>query len=222
MFKRALALGLAGVIGVTGTAQAAGSWNNGTGACGGGLFVTCAAVSVSWTGTVLTLTITNQGTEGDLYKAVGIVNMGTMPGGWGYVVSGQTGYGNPPPNDLNNFPANRIAAVTNSQSSMIGDGQTGTWTFTFSGLTAAQLDAAMANAYVALHGISGPGGCSTKVGFLRDQGGTTSTDAVDPACADPGDPPTTAAPEPASMVLLATGLVGLVGVQLRRRKRTTA
>jgi len=36
---------------------------------------------------------------------------------------------------------------------------------------------------------------------------------------DPSAPPLTAVPEPASMVLLATGLIGLSAVQFRRRKK---
>ncbi|MFN2326599.1 MAG: PEP-CTERM sorting domain-containing protein [Gemmatimonadales bacterium] len=54
--------------------------------------------------------------------------------------------------------------------------------------------------------------------------GTTYTETLtregDEECYFPDDTPTDVVPEPATMVLLATGLIGLAGAQIRRRKTT--
>lgn len=215
MLNRALTVTAALLVGAVGTAQAAGTWTNPVAACGGGNFVTCASVNVSWAGNVLTLTATNTGTVGEIWKSIGFVNLGTISA---YTVGGQVGYSAPPPNNLSNFPNNQAYATTNNQASMIANSGTGTWTFTFSGLSAAELDAAMVGAWVAVHAISGSQGCSTKFAIDAD-GGTHATETPTTACL-PDDDPLAVVPEPATMVLLATGLIGLAGAQMRRRKNT--
>jgi hypothetical protein len=96
----------------------------------------------------------------------------------------------------------------------LNDGETVTFMFTLTG------NYNLSNVQFALHdqGGSGQYSCANSTKLVVSQTGTGSN-AWD-ANATPADclPPTTTAPEPASMFLLATGLLGMAGIQLRRRR----
>ncbi|HEX5829734.1 MAG TPA: PEP-CTERM sorting domain-containing protein, partial [Gemmatimonadaceae bacterium] len=64
----------------------------------------------------------------------------------------------------------------------------------------------------AIHAISGPGNCSTKLVVTNNQ---ANQGPFDPSC----DVPETVVPEPASVVLMATGLLALVGGGAVRNRR---
>ena len=194
----------------------AGTWGANGHYCAGSTYITCFTITLSWTSNVATLTVLNEAGEGDLIKAIGLFNLGQA---YAYTVGGQAGYAAPPPNDLQNYcnsPTLDCAyAVTNSQGFMVADGQTGTWTFTFSTLSASDLDTVLSGAGISVagHFISGPGNCSTKP--IVNSDGTFNSGPLDPNCTGPGTP----VPEPASMVLLATGLVSMAGMGFLRRRR---
>lgn len=213
MMKRILMLSAGLLLGAAGTANAAGGWNSGGTVCGGGLFVTCASVSVSWTGNTVTLTAVNAG-PGD-FKAIALVNLAAYTGTVS-LTSGPAGWSVGGP-ELSDFPAARAGANVAGSGALPPGATEYTWLFTFNGYNAADpnsLDGIMANGQVAMHSISGPNGCSTKFA-IRNDGTTYGNDPLDPTCV-----PIEVVPEPATMVLLATGLIGLAGAQLRRRKNT--
>ena len=184
-----------------------------TNLCGGNLFATCASGSLSAVAgggiTTVTIQITNVGTSGELFKAVGVI--GLPAGSVVTLQSAPTGYGPQPPNDLNGggLPDEVFAATTNSQDDMLAFNESGTFVFVIQGeLTQAQI-AALG---VGVHAISGPSGCSTKFGVVNN----VVVNNTDPTstCTE------TVIPEPITMTLLATGLAGMGGVGfIRRRKK---
>lgn len=217
-------LALVGLVAGTARPATATSWGGNGSYCAGSDYITCFSVDLSWTANVATLTVTNDGSEGDLIKAIGITSL-DLPDGWNFTLGGQAGYcragqdqgcpneigGTPPGNGQ--FPLAAVAA-TNSQGSMPGDGQSGTWTFTFSGFgSQSDLDNALAGASVGGHFISGPNDCSTKWAV------TPGKDFTNGPTLDSCGGGESTVPEPATMLLMASGLVGMGGATLFRRRK---
>jgi hypothetical protein len=180
MFRKTLVTGLAAAALLAGTAQdaAAVDWGGNGNYCAGNLYNTCFSVNLSWTGQVATLTVENFTGEGDLIKAVGITNISNIADDFLFTLGGQAGYCRSGidagcPNEIGGLPSgngqydNAAVAATNDQGSMVADGGSGTWTFTFpAGFDMSNL----ANANVGGHFISGPaGGAFAKVHDVLDE-----------------------------------------------------
>jgi hypothetical protein len=215
---------LSGVVAAP--AYADGNWDTGGTVCGGNTFETCLSVAVSWTTAgVVTVTGYNLGTLGEDWFEVGLAG---LPSGWlGSVaytpaLAGTSSYGT----SLIAQPGGAgiptvtygTAADAPKPTNGLSNGEHGTWVFTFTSFTG--FDAAMANSYWAVHAGDGPvntaegGTCSTKIYVNAEGAGTAGP--YDPNCG------TSTVPEPATMGLLATGLVGIGGAGLIRRRRKSA
>jgi hypothetical protein len=182
-----------------------------TNVCGGDKFETCATVTIAFNAGTNTLTVdvANLSANGDFFTAIGFRDLaagvtatsGTASAaGWTFVNGG--------PNDIQ-ASSGWLAANGNPATKGIGnDGNTYHFTLVFDG------DPGLAGATFALHSQAGPNGCSTKL-FINPNGGVNTLEAPDPACAG-----TTTVPEPVTMTLLATGLAGMGGAGLIRRKKS--
>lgn len=181
--------------------------------CGGNSFATCMSVDVRQNGGTVGAFVTNAGGPG-VFTRVGIINLGgtinkanpgtssTPYGAWDPMKnSGLSGAGLP----------TGIWAWTGPQGINNGlrPGDTAYFTFNVSNLVASQIG-------IAVH-AQGYLNCSTKFGVWQTPSGLATNDVgragYDPACA----PPVTV-PEPESFALLATGLLGLAFIAVRRRE----
>ena len=195
------------------TARADGTFISGN-FCGGNEFSTCASVTASNVGNVVTLTVTNtSGSLTSFFTSMGLANLGagvtvtnfstTLPARYVLGTNGLSGAG-------------IMVGVVGGQPSTpqpntkaLRNGETVSFTFTLGGTYS------LANAQFVVHDQGGAvAGCATSTKLVVT-GGVANT----PTCGPPPPPPTTTTPEPVTMTLLATGLAGMGGVGVRRRKR---
>ncbi len=182
---------------------------------GGNSFNTTASMSLSYSAVdagvyLFSLNMMNLGTYGEVYRSIGLFNLPStlaLLDSW----TNLDGWHLPPPDD---FSGDVLTAPTVSfispnpgpKKGLMNDGTLGMFQFKVGGFTS--LSEVMAVG-AGVHAISGPNGCSTKLGVqagkvLRTADGSSGCVGV---------------PEPASGPLMATGVLGLLGFAWIRRRR---
>lgn len=238
----ARALGAAGLAMVLGAVPAHAAWT--FSGCGGVTFTTCATVTITISGNNLDLAIThNAGSlAGTRLATIGLANFGGTGVGVGSSLgpSGVWTFGGGALSSIKVGGVTPFGATENGGAANgLQIGQTVTFRFTKTG-GEFNLD----NAYFIAHARGGPEppdgpvDCGSSFYAVKVQT-PNSGQFVDPKSGNigkgtnpdqiseptfsldecfPDDPPLEVVPEPATMVLLATGLIGLAGAQMRRRK----
>ncbi len=243
-FSLGLAVGLlAAAPQARASAPTATTWSV-TNFCGGTTFVSCATVTASVSGGLLTMTVTNTGGSysGQFFGRIGWFNASNgllaaftnpCPQATVSCYTPTDGSGGTWSVDNTQNDTKYTGTAPQGATKVGGDGLFIGETITFKfRLTSGSFD--LTNAVVAFHvqgGGSGRKDCSSKmcIGYSgstaqnRDADGNVipTPTGFEENCgaSDTGSPPTEITPEPLSLTLMATGLVGLAGAGFIKRRR---
>jgi len=187
--------------------------------CAGDTFMFCA----SWTGTLTDATHF----QFFIQNTSGVAPASNLSSFWTQIAIGNVTIADPTgmaavvgwqyDNNINGFNGfglleNHFGAITtNGINNALGAGDSRTFTFALSGaLTSSEFNTAFAGVQIGIHDQGSPVGCSSAKGVL--DGNSSGQDLFTGDCGT-----TSVTPEPSTIMLMATGLVGLLALSRRRR-----